>query len=153
MKVVLLQNVEKLGRKGDVVSVTSGYGVNFLVPKGLAAPATEDAVRQAKIASQSKKVKQEELGALVERLIKKISRKSFQIKTKASKTGRMYGSLTRNDVSASLTRQWELPGKGVEVKADLAQPIRETGKYPIDVIITENDREHRAEVVLTVVGE
>jgi len=153
MKLVLLQDVEKLGKKGDVAEVSSGYGVNFLVPKGLAMVATPDAMNRARAASLQKKTKKAQLQAKIASIGTKIDKKTFQIKVKASKSGRLYASLSKVAVTEELKRQWGLEGNRAEVKVDIAQPIRDAGRYPLDVVVVSDTGEEKHEIILSVVAE
>lgn len=153
MELVLVRDVEKLGKKGDVVDVSKGYGVNYLVAKGFGVSATKEAIRQAKAASVQKKEQQEELGGKVEHLAKEIAGKSFQVKAKATKGGRLYGSLDAVEVIGQLEKVWKIKGTGIHVEIDLAQPIRETGRYPLEVTISSDDRSEKVEIILTVILE
>jgi large subunit ribosomal protein L9 len=153
MKVVLIKDVEKVGKRGDVVEVSTGYGVNFLVPQGLAMNATVDAIHTAQMASLQKKTKKVEMETKVAALGSKIDKKTFQLKVKASKSGRLYGSLTKSEVTAVLTREWGLEGAGAEINVDLAQPIRDAGRYPLTVKVSTGAGEEPHDIILSVVAE
>ena len=153
MEVVLLKDVEKLGKRGEVVEVTKGYGVNYLVAKGLAVSATKEAIKQAQAASQRKQEKEEELGEKVAKLTRSIDGKPYKVKAKATKGGRLYGSLDAAEITKQLKNQWKVHGSDISIEIELAQPVRETGRYPIDVTISSSDRSEKVEIILTVILE
>lgn len=153
MKVVLVQNVEKFGKKGEVIEVSPGYGVNYLIPRGLAVKATPEAIQTAKMIAIKKKEKKEQIEEKVASLGKKIDRKTFQIKVKASKSGRLYASLTKAEVTDSLKKQWGLEGTGSEIFVDLAQPIRDAGRYPLTVSVSSGGEKKDHEIILSVIAE
>ena len=126
MKVLLLKDVYKLGRAGDVKKVADGYGRNFLLPQGMALLATPGALKQTeKIrnnATKKRAVLNNEMGAVSE----VISGLALGFASKAGETGKLYGSITAQDVADSIKAK-----TGVEIKRqqiDL-QPIRTLGEH------------------------
>lgn len=115
MKVILLQDVKKIGKKGEVKDVADGYARNFLLSKKLAEVATPSAV--SKIEAQNSKVKQAE-AAKKESLTKKVSEingKKFIIKAKA-KDGKLFGSIGKKEIAAALkTQGFEVDEKSIGV--------------------------------------
>lgn len=153
MKVILLKDVAKLGRKGEVAEVNKGYGVNYLIPNGLAELGTEDAIRKAKIASKQKKEKKEETQEKVVSLANKVNRKKVQIEASGAKGGRLYGSLSAHDISDMLAEKWGVKDRNVDIQVSLAQSIQEAGKYPLDVSLSGGEEKRQVEIVLSVVIE
>ncbi len=153
MKVILRSDVKGVGQRGTIVDVASGYGVNFLIPQGLAEAATPDSVNRAKALSQRKTDKQVETQSKVASLGKKIEKKTFLIKVKASKSGRLFGSLTKNEVVDSLRKEWGLQNTESEIKVDLAQPIRDAGRYPLSIEITTGSISEKHDIILSVVAQ
>ena len=153
MKVVLLQDVEKMGKRGEVVKVNKGYGVNYLIPKGFAAVATVDAINKAKVMKKERKEKKKEIGGMVDRVADRVSGKKFQISAKASSGGRLYGSIESAEIEKGLAEQWKIVGKGVTLKVDLAQPVKETGKYPLEVELSSEEKKRKVDVVVSIVIE
>ena len=132
MQVILLEKVQKLGNLGDEVSVKSGFGRNFLVPKGKALPATKQnrekfearrAELEAKIAEQ--------LAAANARADKINELAEVTIAAPAGDEGKLFGSVGTRDIADAIT------AAGVEVqKAEVKLPtgtLRETGEYDIDL--------------------
>jgi large subunit ribosomal protein L9 len=133
MKVLLLKDVYKLGRAGDVKRVADGYGRNFLLPQGMALLATEGALKQSeKIrtdATKKRAVLNNEMSSVAE-VIKDLK---LAFASKAGETGKLYGSITSQDVSDAIKAK-----TGVEVKRqqiDL-QPIRNLGEHKVHIRLT-----------------
>ena len=153
MKVVLTKDVPKVGKKGEVAEVSRGFGVNYLISKGLAEHATKDSIQKARQKTKERKERESKQEEALDSLFKRVNGKKFQIKAEASKSGRLYGSLDQSAVEKDLAKQWGISGEGVAVQADLAQPIRDTGKYPLDVKVSGRGKEQTLMVVLAVVPE
>jgi len=133
MKVLLLKDVYKLGRAGDVKKVADGYGRNFLLPQGMAALATVGALKQSeKIrtdATKKRAVLNNEMGSVAE----VISGLALGFGSKAGETGKLYGSITAQDVATAIKAK-----TGVEIKRqqiDL-QPIRTLGEHKAHIRLT-----------------
>ncbi|HEV2124447.1 MAG TPA: 50S ribosomal protein L9 [Chloroflexota bacterium] len=128
MNVILLEPVDKLGKAGEMVKVKGGYARNFLIPRGLAALATESnrAELDARLAQRSKQLNERKADA--ERLRDLLADAVLEIKVKAGEE-RIYGSVSNSDVAAALQAAYD-----VEVdrrKIDLPQAIKTTGEYTI----------------------
>jgi large subunit ribosomal protein L9 len=133
MKVLLLKDVYKLGRAGDVKRVADGFGRNFLLPQGMALLATEGALKQSeKIRTEATKkraVLNNEMSSVAE-VIKGLV---LAFASKAGETGKLYGSITAQDVSDAIKAK-----AGVEIKRqqiDL-QPIRNLGEHKVHIRLT-----------------
>jgi large subunit ribosomal protein L9 len=133
MKVLLLKDVYKLGRAGDVKKVADGYGRNFLLPQAMAVLATAGALKQSeKIRTEATKkraVLNNEMGSVAE----VISGLALGFASKAGETGKLYGSITAQDVSTAIKAK-----TGVEIKRqqiDL-QPIRNLGEHKALIRLT-----------------
>jgi large subunit ribosomal protein L9 len=131
MKVLLTQDVEKLGKAGEVKEVSGGYGRNFLLPKGFAVLATRGQVKQAeeRIAANQKRVQAARKDA--EALAARISGQTLRFVARVGELDRLYGSVTSSDIAEKLQQQ-----TGVEVdrrRIDLDEPIKRIGIYPIKV--------------------
>lgn len=129
MKVILLSDVKSVGKKGEVVEVSDGYGQNFLIPRKLAASATDGAVkrRTKELADQSSK-KAREL-EVARALAEKLGSKPLVIKVKVGDGGKLFGSVTSADVVKALKDEF---GQSVDKKkVDLPKPIRELGEHQV----------------------
>ncbi|WDV45862.1 50S ribosomal protein L9 [Clostridiaceae bacterium M8S5] len=108
MKVILLQDVKGLGKKGDVVKAKDGYVRNFLFPKNLAKEATAGNI---KVLDQQKKAKdhrEEELLNQAKELADNLSKLTVTIKSKSGDKGRLFGSITTKDISDLLFEQHKI---------------------------------------------
>ncbi len=130
MKVVLKQDIDKLGSTGDIVKVAEGYGRNYLLPHGLALKAT---LGVEKVSEQIKKVKgrkiQEEKTGF-EETAKKLSKLSLTIPVQVGEDKKMYGSVTSIDIASMLKQE------GIEIdkkKIVLKDPIKKLGVFNIQI--------------------
>jgi large subunit ribosomal protein L9 len=133
MKVLLLEDVYKLGRAGDVKKVAPGFARNYLMPQGLAVLATPGAVKQAgKIKKQGEikraKVNQE-LGGVAEQL----AGKRYTFAAKASETRRLYGSINTQMIAEAVS---EDIGVIIQPKQIESQPLRMIGKHIVAIRLT-----------------
>jgi large subunit ribosomal protein L9 len=133
MKILLTKDVYKLGRAGDIKKVADGYGRNFLLPQGLAVLATPGALRQTdrirEEATKRRAALNQEMGSVAEVL----NGISLAFAAKAGETGKMYGSITSQDVADAIKEK-----TGIEVKrqqVDL-QSVRELGEYTASIRLT-----------------
>ena len=133
MKVLLIKDVYKLGRAGDVKKVADGYGRNFLLPQGLAMLATEGALKQVqRIKSQAeirRNAQNNELKGIAD-LIKDVT---LVFPAKAGETGKLYGSITTGDIATALTEKVRFEVKRQQVDT---QPIRTLGEFTAHVRLT-----------------
>ncbi len=133
MKVLLIKDVYKLGRAGDIKKVADGYGRNFLLPQGFAVLATAGALKQIeKIKSQAeirRSAQNNELKGVAD-LIKDVT---LIFPVKAGETGKLYGSITTGDIATALTEKIRFEIKRQQVDT---QPIRALGEFTAHVRLT-----------------
>lgn len=133
MKVLLLEDVYKLGRAGDVKKVAPGYARNYLMPQGLVVLATPGAVKQAGRIQKHGEVKRakvnKELGGVAEQLEGKL----FLFAAKASETRRLYGSINTQMIAEKVSEEI---GVTIEPKQIESQPLRMIGKHDVSVRLT-----------------
>jgi len=133
MKILLLEDVYKLGRAGDVKKVAPGYARNYLMPQGLAVLATPGAVKQAGRIQKQGEIKRakvnQELGGVAEQL----DGKRFTFAAKASETRRLYGSINTQMIAEAVS---EDIGVLIEAKQIESQPLRMIGKHDVKVRLT-----------------
>jgi len=130
VEVILIEDVEKLGRKGDVVKVAEGYGRNFLIPKKFAIQVTPTNLRQVEDAKVkiAKRVAKEIEDARKQAALLGATTVTFE--RKVSDKGQLYGSVTTQDIADFLA------GKGFEIdkrRIKLDEPIRELGEHPVRI--------------------
>lgn len=153
MKVVVLKDTKGVGKRGDIKDVKDGYAANFLLPKGIAVVATDEAVAGARKQAVQKEKELVAAEGTIRKLITKIRGNKFRIPAKVSSGGRLYASLSQEEVEAILLKVWKLEKSNVKVKLDLHQPIRETGKYPVEAEVSGGSNKGKAEIILEVVEE
>ena len=133
MKILLLEDVYKLGRAGDVKKVAPGYARNYLMPQGLAVLATPGAVSQSGRIKKQGEVKRakvnQELGGVAEQLVGK----RFTFAAKASETRRLYGSINAQMIADVVSEEI---GVTVLAKQIESQPLRMIGRYDVAVRLT-----------------
>lgn len=131
MKVVLLEDVKSLGKKGDVVNAATGYARNFLIAKGLAVPADAKAMNEVKTKQAAADFhKAKELEA-AQKLAAELKGKTIKIKAKAGTSGKLFGSVTNKEVAAAVNEQFgcDIDKKKVSLEAD----IKTFGTYSADI--------------------
>ena len=133
MKVMLIKDVYKLGRAGDVKKVADGYGRNFLIPQGLAVLATAGALKQIERIKSQAEIRRSTLNDELKGVSDQINGVALEFIVKAGETGKLYGSITTQDVATALTEKVRF-----EVKRQLVdmQPIREIGDYTAHIRLT-----------------
>ncbi|KHO61605.1 50S ribosomal protein L9 [Thermoanaerobacter sp. YS13] len=130
MKVILVKDVKNVGKAGEVINVSDGYGRNYLLPRGLAIEATESNI---KVLNEKKKAeekkRQQELEEAKE-MAQKLSNLSLVLKVKAGENGKLFGSVTSKDVEEALKE------KGFDIdkkKISFDETVKTTGTYYVDI--------------------
>ena len=133
MKVLLIKDVYKLGRAGDIKKVADGYGRNFLIPQGLGVLATAGALKQVdKIRSQAE-VRRTEQNSELKELASNINGITLIFGAKAGETGKLYGSITTQDVATAIQEKTRFEVKKQQIDM---QPIRNLGEFTAHVRLT-----------------
>lgn len=133
MKVMLLKDVYKLGRAGDIKKVADGYGRNFLIPQGLAVLATAGALKQAERVRKQAEVRRAEQNSELKGLAEQIQGITVTFGAKAGETGKLYGSITTQDVATAISEQTRFEVKKQQIDM---QPIRNLGEFTAHVRLT-----------------
>jgi len=133
MKVLLIKDVYKLGRAGDVKKVADGFGRNFLLPQKLAVLATPGAMKTAEKIRSTAEVQRAALNNELKDLADHINGVVLTFPVKAGETGKLYGSITSQDVAAAIQEQTRYEVKRQQIDM---QPIREIGEYKAHVRLT-----------------
>lgn len=130
MEVILRQAVEKLGHTGDVVSVSNGYGRNYLLPRGIAYLATEGNKRKIEQERQRLEAAEESRRGSARELAEKLEQVSLTFSARVGDEGKLFGSVTSSDIAAQLAAQ----GLNVEKRQiELHEPIKALGVYRVPV--------------------
>jgi large subunit ribosomal protein L9 len=145
MKVILLEDVRGTGKAGDVANVSDGYARNMLIPRGLAVEATAQNIKQLekKKEAMAKKFAEEKAAAL--ELKKKLEEVTVEVRTKAGKDGKVFGSVTSKDIADALNQMgFDIDKK----KIQLDSPIKATGMTDVNVkLFTEISGKVKVNVV------
>ena len=133
MKVILQADVKNLGKKGDVVEVAEGYGRNYLLPRGLAVEASAGNLRHAAQQKQLEATKAERELKEAQKVGEKLKDQKVQIKAKVGEAGRLFGSVTPQEIADQLRRQFavEIDKRKIEIK----EPIKSLGTHKVTVKI------------------
>jgi ribosomal protein L9 len=147
MRIILLEDVDRLGKRGAVLNVADGYGRNFLIPRNLAAPATEANLKQIEAQSKKRQIveaKEEKDAGQIKEEIEKLK---ISIPMKAGEEDVLFGSVT----SASIANELEKQGYSIDKrKIELDEPIKRLGDYQVPVRLHKSVTAH---VQLSVVKE
>jgi len=136
MKVVFIEDVSAKEKKGDIKEVSDGYARNFLLPRGLALPATPGAVKVAEKISQVRERKRERMHDEYVELARQIEGKELRFKGKASSKGTLHGSVTSADIADKLS---DLINVDVDKKkVTLKNSLHNIGEYEIDVVFSKD---------------
>jgi large subunit ribosomal protein L9 len=143
VKVVLRDDVENIGRKGDLIEVTDGFARNFLVPRGLAMKATKGVVQQAEAMRHNREARDARDREAAQALADQLTGKRIELRARAGEGGRLFGSVPSADVADAVRAQ-----TGVELdrrKTQLSEPLKELGAVEVPVKLHAD-----VEVTLTV---
>lgn len=130
MKLILKEDVEFLGRMGELVHVKDGFARNFLLPKNKAIPATHKNVKTLEHEKRLIAVKVQKVRKEFEDLAQKIQSSPVTITVQVGEEGKLFGSVTNKDIAEALAQQ------GVEVdkrKIEIEGPLKEVGEFTVPV--------------------
>ena len=131
MKVLLRSDIAGVGRRGDIITVSSGHARNFLLPKGLAVEATQGAVTQAEVMRRSRDQRDVAERTEAQAIGSTISQTAFVISAKVGKEGRLFGSVSAGDIVDAIQKQTNVTIDRKRV--DIASPIRTVGEHTATV--------------------
>lgn len=131
MKVLLTQDVYKLGHAGEIKTVADGYGRNFLLPRGVAILATSTALRQAEAVKSRALKERAAMQSDIDATAQVLSGATVHFTVRAGEKGKLYGSITSASIAEELGK---LLGKEFDKrKVALREPIRDVGTYAVTV--------------------
>jgi large subunit ribosomal protein L9 len=130
-KVLLLKDVEGLGKKGEIVDVSDGYARNYLFPRGLAQEATEKMVRGLEEQKLLQKKKEERLILKYEKDKEILEKNTFVIKAKVGEKGKLFGAITSRDIVEEIQKRYKISLDKKQVL--LEEPIKNIGKFDIEI--------------------
>ena len=132
MKILLKKEIKKLGNVGDVVDVANGYARNYLLPKKLATVVTKGNIEQINLQMLKNEEKRNEEIKNLQVLAGEIANISYTITVKTNKEGKLFGSVTANDIAKVLTEKgFQIDEKMVVLEA----PIKKCDLYNITVVL------------------
>jgi large subunit ribosomal protein L9 len=145
MKVVFLQSVSNKYKPGEIKDIADGYAMNFLLPRGLAAPATPAAIKEAKARANEYAKKQSKKHDELKELAQKIEGKEVHFKAKAGEKQKLHGSITSADIAKEITKlaETEIDRK----KIALESPLKLLGIHEVTVIF-EKDIEAKVRIII-----
>lgn len=131
MKVILLNDVPGTGKKNQIINVSDGFARNYLLPRKWAMEATPSSIKEIERRDEAERQKEEELRREAQKTADSLKGKTITVAAKAGDKGRLYGSVTVQEVAAALENQ-----HGIAVdkrKIELKEPIRSLGGHQISV--------------------
>ncbi|MBU1045689.1 50S ribosomal protein L9 [Patescibacteria group bacterium] len=145
MKVILLKDIDNLGKKYEVKSIKNGYARNFLIPNGLAKPATASAMAELKEIKEREEKTAEEHLIETQKIASKLDGQEIEFLVKTGVDEQLFESITSLKISKKLGEM------GFEIKKDqviLEKPIKELGEFPVKIIL-----DHHLEAKITLIVE
>ena len=131
MKLILLEDVKGVGKKGDVVNKNDGYALNFLIPKKLAVEATNSNINDLELKKKADERRKKEEYEEAKELGEKLKDKIVKVSVKAGENGKVFGSVTNKEISAALLQQ-----TGIDIdkkKITFNDPIKMVGRRTVKV--------------------
>jgi len=133
VQVLLRRDVKGIGRRGDIVTVSSGHARNYLIPNGLAVEATDGAVEQAATVKKSRAVREAADRESARAIATAFAETPLVITAKAGATGKLFGSVTAADIVEAVERQFHVVVERKHVSIE--HPIREVGTHSVSVVL------------------
>lgn len=131
MKVILLKHVSKVGQQHEIKNVADGYALNFLIPQGLATPATGGALKDLEAKRQAGLAQSEQVQAELAQTIDTLAGKTITISEKVNEQGHLFHGIHAKEIVAALAGEGVILNEGV---IDLAEPIKEAGKHDVTLV-------------------
>lgn len=131
MKIILLQDVKSVGKKGDLVELKEGYAKNFIIPKKLGVEATGTNLNNLKLQKQNEEKKAKEQLEAAKALAEEINEITVELSIKAGEGGRTFGSVSSKEIAQALNEQF---GKDIDKKKlQMSEPIKSAGYHNVTV--------------------
>lgn len=131
MKVILLEDVKNVGKKGSLINAKDGYARNFLFPKNLAIEATPVNLKNLENAKKQQEAKEKEIYDDAKKLEEELTKVTIVIKSKTGENGKLFGSITTKEIAEQLEK-----GNGISIdkrKLELDETIKSVGEYAVKV--------------------
>ena len=131
MKVILLQDVKKVGKKGDVVDISDGYARNFLFPRKLAEEANNNNMHILNTKKENERKKKLAEFEAAQKLASELKGKEIKIEAKSGNGGRLFGAITSKDVAELINKQFKLSVDKKEIVLDRALFLYRNYQQPL----------------------
>lgn len=132
----MLKDVAKLGQRGDIKNVSDGYARNFLIPRNLAAPATEENIKKTEAEVKSKKTQREHAHEEFRALKTVLAEQGIVVRKKAYKNGKLYAAVSAKEIlDAMKVLGFPLSANLNEDMVKIAEPIKTTGKHDAKIVL------------------
>lgn len=131
MKIVLLENVKKLGKKDEIIEVSDGYARNVLIPKKLGLPATAENLNNVRLKNKNEEKKEENLRNIAEKDKATIEKTKFVVSIKAGANGKTFGSITSKEISEAIKNESNIEVDKKDILLD--ESIKNVGTYDVKV--------------------
>lgn len=131
MDIILLNDLDKVGDKYDVVKVKNGYGRNYLIPQGLALIANDTNMRRLADFRKREAAKEAKMVGVYQAIADKLTGKVLKIGAKAGTSGKIFGSVTNIQIAAALKEQFDIEVK--RKKIELQQEVKNLGEYKVNL--------------------
>ena len=146
MKIILLQDVKKIGKKYEIKNVADGHAMNSLIPQGLAEVANDSNIKKVEALKAIETKTKTKIENEIIKNLKKIDGIKIEVKTKVNEKGHLFGSLHNEDIAKEIKK-----ATGLEIQTDyltIAKPIKEAGEYSIEIKVQDKT----AKFILVVIG-
>ena len=130
MKVILLQDVKNVGKKGDVVNSSDGYARNYLFPRKLAEEATDSNLHVLNAKKETERRKKLAEIEAAQKLAEELKGKEIKIETKSGDNGKLFGAITSKDVAELIKKQYKIE---VDKKKVVMDTIKLAGTYEVEI--------------------
>ncbi len=131
MKVILLKDVPKVGRRGEIKEVNAGYATNFLIKQGLAQPATSAAQHKLATEKRDKDAQKSKAKEQAERHKAELEKRTFTVKVKTGDKGQLFGSVKEQDVANAIYQKTKIQLQKLQIQ--IPHGIKHLGEYTINV--------------------
>jgi large subunit ribosomal protein L9 len=148
MEIILLQDVNKLGQKDDIVNVKDGYGRNYLIPRGFALAATTSAKKMHAENLRQRAHKEEKIKAAAQEIAARLEGVKISVGAKTSTSGKIFGSVNTIQIAESLKEKgFDIDRKNITLPLD---QIKEVGSYKA---VVKLHRDVKVEIEFEIIGE
>jgi len=135
MEIILLRDVPSVGEKGTLHTVSNGYARNFLLPRGLAEPATPGKIEEFRRREEERKTREARMALRAEEITAALNRTVLTVEAKAGEGGHLFGSVTNADIADAIksARGYTIDKR----KVLLEEPLKQIGSFIVDVEVAD----------------